>query len=73
MKPQARVLHRNEAEQMATDSGTVINNVISLAAEASDVDKLLAMDTIVTLRIKQSILEGEIAYSDREQSQGGLS
>ena len=73
MKPQPRVLARNEAQQMAVDLGTAINNVIALAAEMSDVDKLLAMDTVVTLRVKQSILEGEIAWSDREQSQGGAS
>jgi len=66
-----RVLARNEAQQMAVDLGAAINNVIALAAEMSDVDKLLATDTLVLLRTKQSILEGEIAHSDREQSQGG--
>lgn len=70
-RTQPRILHRNEAQQMAVDLGTAINNLICLAAEMGDTDKVCALDTLVLLRTKQSILEGEIAYSDREQSQGG--
>lgn len=67
-----RVLHHNEAQQMVADLGTAINNVISLAAEASDVDKILAADTLVLLRTKQATLEGEIAWADRDAAQRDL-
>jgi len=72
VKQQARILHRNEAQQMAVDLGTAINNVIALAAEMSDVDKVLATDTLVLLRTKQSILEGEIAWTEREAAERDL-
>lgn len=65
-RQQQRVLHRNEAQQMVTDLGTAINNLIGLAAEMSDTDKVCALDTLVLLRTKQSTLEGEIAWADRE-------
>lgn len=71
-RAQARVLHRNEAQQMVADLGTAINNVISLAAEASDVDKVLAADTLVLLRTKQATLESEIAWTDREAAERDL-
>lgn len=72
MKPQPRVLHRNEAQQMVTDLGTAINNLICLAAEMSDTDKVCALDTLILLRTKQSTLEGEIAWADREAAQRDL-
>jgi len=72
VKPQARVLHRNEAQQMVADLGTAINNLIGLAAEMGDTDKVFAMDTLVILRTKQATLEGEIAWSDREAAQRDL-
>jgi hypothetical protein len=59
-----RVLHRNEAQQMVTDLGTAISNLISLSAEMSDTDKVFALDTLVLLRTKQATLEGEIAWVD---------
>jgi len=68
----ARVLPRNEAQQMVTDLGTAINNVIGLAAEASDTDKIFALDTIVLLRTKQVTLEGEIAWADRDAAEHDL-
>ena len=67
-----RVLHRNEAQQMVVDLGTAINNVICLAAEMSDTDKVCALDTLVLLRTKQSTLEGEIAWTDREGAERDL-
>ena len=70
MKTQPRILRRNEAQQMAVDLGTAINNLICLAAEMSDTDKVCALDTLVLLRTKQSTLEGEIAWSDRDQPGG---
>jgi uncharacterized protein YfcZ (UPF0381/DUF406 family) len=66
------VLPRNEAAQMVTDLGTAINNVIGLAAEASDTDKIFALDTIVLLRTKQVTLEGEIAWADRDAAERDL-
>jgi hypothetical protein len=57
-------LARAEALQMVTDLGTAIGNVISLAAEMSDTDKVFAMDTVILLHTKRSVLEGELRYSD---------
>lgn len=67
-----RVLHRNEAQQMAVDLDTAINNLICLSAEMSDTDKVCALDTLVLLRTKQATLEGEIAWADREAAQRDL-
>jgi hypothetical protein len=72
VKTQPRVLHRNEAQQMAVDLGTAISNLISLAAEMGDTDKVFAMDTLVLLRTKQATLEGEIAWADREAAERDL-
>jgi len=67
-----RVLHRNEAQQMAVDLGTAIHNLIVLSAEMSDTDKVCAMDTLVLLQTKQSTLEGEIAWADHDAAQRDL-
>lgn len=64
-----RVLSRGEAQQMATDLGTAIGNLIGLAAEMTEVDKVFALDTLILLRTKQSILEGEIMWTDREAAE----
>lgn len=61
MKPQARVLHRNEALQMVTDLGDCIENVINIADGAEDHTKILALDTLVLLQTKRQILQCEIA------------
>jgi hypothetical protein len=67
-----RVLARNEAQQMATDIGQAIGNLIGLAAEMTDTDKVFALDTLVLLQIKRNILEGEIAWTDREAAERDL-
>jgi hypothetical protein len=72
VKQHQRVLHRNEAAQMAVDLGTAINNLIGLAAEMGDNDKVFAMDTLILLRTKQCTLEGEIAWADREAAERDL-
>jgi len=58
------VLARNEAQQMVSDLGTAIENVIGLAAEMSDTDKVFAMDTIILLNTKRSVLQGGLRYTD---------
>lgn len=72
MSRHQRVLPRNEAQQMVTDLGTVMHNVIMLAAEASDIDKTAALDTLVMLATKRNILESEIAWTDREAAERDL-
>ncbi len=66
MKAHQRVLHRNEAQQMVSDLGDAIENVIMLAGEMTDTDKVLAVDTLIILQTKRNILQGEISYTDCE-------
>ncbi len=72
MKAHQRVLQRNEAQQMATDLGDAIENVIMLAGEMTDTDKVLAVDTLIILQSKRNILQGELAYSDCEGGERDL-
>jgi hypothetical protein len=67
-----RVLPRNEAQQMVTDLGTAIDNVITMAGEMNDLDKVLAVDTLVLLHTKRSTLRSEIAWTDREGAERDL-
>jgi hypothetical protein len=61
-----RVLRRCEAVQMVTDLRTATENVISLLAESSDVDKVLGAETLVLLQTKRNILESEILWAERD-------
>ena len=61
-----RVLRRCEAQQMVTDLNLVIDNIISLLADASDVDKVLGAETLVLVHTKRNVLEGEISWAERD-------
>lgn len=57
------VLPRSEAMQMATDLGTAIHNIISLAEQGDDTDKVLALDTLVLLQTKRNVLDCGVMWS----------
>jgi hypothetical protein len=67
----AGILSRGEAVQMVTDLNTVIDKIISIAADAPDLDKVVALEALAIVKCKRDILEGEIAEADREAAKGG--
>jgi hypothetical protein len=65
MRPEAKpVLPRSAAMQMVEDLGTAIHNIVSLAEQSSDSDKVLAMNTLLLLQTKRNVLESEVMWSN---------
>lgn len=61
-----RVLRRCEAEQLLVDLSKVSEKITSIAAEASESDKVLAMDALVILQNKRNTVEDEIMLADAQ-------
>ena len=66
-----RVLSRGDAVQLRTDLGTAMEKIVSVAAEASDSEKIMAMDALVILQNKRSLIESEIIWAERDAAADG--
>jgi hypothetical protein len=67
LKPNPRVVHQNEAEQMVKDLNQAIDNVLTLAELADEHPYTeIALETLVSLRNMRDVIRLEMGSALRE-------